>query len=143
MKKSKQTLCLSVFLFVLLSILCSISAEEEKVSLEPSEATTVNPLSEHVESKLATESKNESKPELSDHDRHHDQDDHHLHPHRHHHPHHHQDVKSSQAAVDKADLITVKKGVHLAKEGSPPPPWDPLSTLDKPPPTRPPYRHVI
>jgi hypothetical protein len=137
MKKSKQTLCSIVFLFVLLSLLCSISAEEEKVSLEPSEATTVNPLSENVESKFSAESKNESKPELSNHDQPHDQDDHHLHRH------HHQDVKPSQAAVDKADLITVKKGVHTAEEGSPPPPWDPLSTLGKPPPTRPPYRHVI
>jgi len=41
--------------------------------------------------------------------------------------------------VDKNDLITVKKEGISAPDGQAPP-WDPKSTLGKPPPTRPPYK---
>ena len=41
--------------------------------------------------------------------------------------------------VDKNDLITVKKEVGSPLNGQIPP-WDPKSTIGKPPPTRPPYK---
>jgi hypothetical protein len=139
-----------VSLLLLLLLLCCVSAEEQQSNLDPnkdilSDTTVSTIIEEQTESKLENEDDLKTNEPNDVHDHDHVQDDHHDHVDGHDHVDdgedhfHHDEVK--ELAVERDDLITVKKGVHAWETPSKvPPPWDPLSSIGKPPPTRPPYK---
>ena len=162
-KRLRTTWVLSPTLLLLL-LCCLVSAEEQKSNLESKEilSETVETTTEENESKSQIANHHEHDlNQLSIHE-HNDVHDHHNEDDRHgnvdgydHHDedghdhddsvddggylHHHEKVE--EVAVERDDLITVKKDVHDWKDPLKiPPPWDPLSSIGKPPPTRPPYR---
>ena len=169
MKKRLRTWVLSSTLLLLL--LCLVSAEEQKSNFDSKEILSENveitteenesksQIANHHEHDLNQLSIHEHNDVHDHHDEddrhgnvdgydHHDEDDHNGHVDGHDHDdyvddgghlHHHN--KAEEVAVERDDLITVKKDVHDWKDPSKiPPPWDPLSSIGKPPPTRPPYR---
>ena len=105
-------------LVLLFALLCLSWAEEDLGEIQEEEtATTATTTTTTIESKL--ESKDEAENQTRE-----------LF-----------EIVSEVAArpVDKDGLITVKKTANSEAEVQVPP-WDPRSTLGKPPPTRPPYK---
>ncbi len=157
--------CVLIVSSTLLLSLCLVSGEEQKSNLESKNILSENnstkieeneskPEIEHHHDHLDHQDHNSNELKTDEHnnivhDDNHVQDDHHDHVDGHvqddsvdDEDDHVHDGKIVEPSVDRDDLITVKKDVHADVPTKIPPPWDPLSSVGKPPPTRPPYRYI-